>query len=58
MLAPFGLVTLALAVAADMGMSLLVTSTRCDCSGAPERDAATGPVGPVDRGTEDCCSNE
>ena len=47
-LAPFGLVTLVLAVAADMGMSLLVTLNAMRLSAAPERITGTIPAGPVE----------
>ena len=42
-LAPLGLVTLWMAVFADMGTSLLVTATACACTGA-ERPTKEGPM--------------
>ena len=54
----FGLVTLVLAVAADMGMSLLVTLNAMRLLGRSTANTGTRPAGPVDPCTEDCCSNE
>ena len=47
-LAPFGLVTLVLAVAADMGMSLLVTLNAMRLLGRTRANTGTIPAGPVD----------
>jgi Cd2+/Zn2+-exporting ATPase len=60
-LAPFGLVTLVLAVAADMGMSLLVTLNalrllRTDRATAEA--TATPPPAARAKGHDDCCAHD
>ena len=47
-LAPFGLVTLVMAVAADMGMSLLVALNAMRLHGRSTPNTGTIPAGPVD----------
>jgi cation transport ATPase len=55
-LAPLGLVTLVMAVAADMGMSLLVTLNGLRL--LHERRGAAAPVAPPTAAcTDDCCSH-
>jgi Zn2+/Cd2+-exporting ATPase len=55
-LAPLGLVTLVMAVAADMGMSLLVTLNGLRLLQG-QRGAAVPPAGPTAACTDDCCSH-
>jgi Zn2+/Cd2+-exporting ATPase len=55
-LAPLGLVTLVMAVAADMGMSLLVTLNGLRL--LRERRGVAAPVSaPAAACTDDCCSH-
>jgi Cd2+/Zn2+-exporting ATPase len=60
LLAPFGLVTLVLAVAADMGMSLLVTLNALRLLRTRHAPAATTTAAPATqaRCSDDCCSPE
>jgi Cd2+/Zn2+-exporting ATPase len=60
LLAPFGLVTLVLAVAADMGMSLLVTLNALRLLRTRHAPAATTTAAPATqaRCSDDCCSAE
>jgi Cd2+/Zn2+-exporting ATPase len=55
-LAPLGLVTLVMAVAADMGMSLLVTLNGLRLLRGPRR-AAAEVADPAPVRADDCCSH-